>query len=152
MAMIRNARMTGAIVFGWLGLMLIVCGCHRHSDAALQQRLVGTWRYAGSEGNSNTIFSDLTFTVSASGNYTSQITTPRTGSIEGTAEIKKGVLVITATKRNNTNVIPPLVERQTIIQFDEGEFVTRSEGSTVKNHFKKLERIRNDGDELPGRI
>jgi hypothetical protein len=143
----RRFHLTERLALIGLGLLLFACGCHRESDAARQGRLTGTWRYSRSEGTRNAVFSDLTFTVTASGNYTSRVTVPQAHSLKGTAEIKNGILIITATKRDNSNVDPPFVDRQTIIEFDEKELVTRSEGSNVKNHFRNLQSIVSDGED-----
>lgn len=121
-------------------LLLITSGCQRKADAALRERLVGTWRYTKSEGNKIDITSDLTFMVTTNGGYLSQVTLPQTHSAEGTAEIKNGYLIVTATRRDNTNVAPPFTEREKIISLDEKELVLKSEGSSLINHFQNLQR------------
>src|SRR5690349_4997315 len=128
MAATRKSRVAELLALAIIVSLLVAYGC-RESDAGRQARLVGTWRYSRSEGNSNAVFSDLTFTVTESGIYISQGTVPQAHSIEGTAAIKNGILIITATKRDNANVNPPLIDRQTIIQLDDRELVTQSEGS-----------------------
>ena len=118
---------------------LLPLGCSRHpeSDAALQKRLVGTWRYHQSSGTSVVTRGDLAFTVTPDGGYASRVTIPQTHALAGTAEVKNGFLIITITNRDNATVPSPLVDRQTIVRFDGGELVTRSEGSNLENVFRK---------------
>lgn len=80
---------------------------------------------------------DLVFTVTSNGGYTSTVTIPETHTLTGTAEVKHGFLIVTATTRDNATVPSPLVDRQTIVRFDAGELVVRSEGSKVENVFRK---------------
>jgi hypothetical protein len=127
--------------FAFTCLLLLASGCDHHSDAALRERLVGSWRSSGNDGQ-NQMFSDLTFTIATNGNYSSQITIPQPHSIEGSTEIKNGFLIVTVTNRDNTNVLPHDIARQEIIRVDEGELSLRSEGSDVKNYFRKLQRTR----------
>jgi hypothetical protein len=79
----------------------------------------------------------MVFTVTSNGGYTSRVTLPQTHTLAGTAEFKNGFLILTATNRDNATVPAPLVDRQTIVRFDDGELVTRSEGSDVENVFRK---------------
>jgi hypothetical protein len=132
---LRKTHSKGISVFTCL--LLLTCGCRRESDATLQERLVGTWRYAKSDGAAVAIPSDLTFTVTRDGSYSSKVTMPQSHAVEGTAEIKNGFLMVTVTKCDATNVVSPIVDRQAIIQFDEKGLVTRSEGSSIKNYFRK---------------
>ena len=133
----RSLRIITTSSFGWLGLLLIACGCHRHSDAALQERLVGTWSYGWSEGAGTPLPSDLTFTVTTNGGYNSQISIPQVHFITGTAKIVSGFLVIAATNRDNISVFPPMMDQQTLVQLNDRELATVSTGSSVTNHFRK---------------
>ena len=134
-----SSRSTAIIAFICLLSIFLPLGCSHHpeSDEALQQRLVGTWRYRESFGSSVTIRSDLAFTVTSNGGYASKVTLPRTHTLTGTAEVKNGLLIISVTNLDNATVPSPLVDRQTIVRFDSEELVVRSKGSTVEDVFRK---------------
>ena len=132
-----RSAVTIAFVCLLSGLLPVACSRNPESDTALQQRLVGTWRYSRSDGNSAIVHSDLAFTVTPNGSYISRITSPQAHTLEGTAEVKNGFLIVTITNRDNSQVPSPIVSRETIVQFDKGELVTQSEGSSVTNVFRK---------------
>jgi hypothetical protein len=133
------SRSTAIIAFICLLSTFLPLGCSHHpeSDVTLQKRLVGTWRYHESSGTGVKIRSDLFFTVTSSGGYTSKVTLPRAHALGGTAEVRNGLLIITVTNLDNATVPSPLVDRQTIVRFDNEELVIRSEGSTVEDAFRK---------------
>ena len=123
-----------------LGALLLLCGCH-HGDApnaALQPLLVGTWRYTGSEGKSGSPGIDLTFTITSKGDYISHASNPEPHLILGTAKTENGILLITATNIDHTNLPAPVVDRQTIIHLDKRDLVIVSERSSLTNHCQKL--------------
>ena len=129
-----RSAVTVAFVCLLFGLLPVACSRHPESDIALQQRLVGTWRYSRSDGNRE---SDLTFTVTPNGGYISRITSPQAHTLEGAAEVKNGFLIVTVTNRDNSPVPSPMVSRETIVRFEKGELVIQSEGSNVTNVFRK---------------
>jgi hypothetical protein len=133
------SRSTALVAFICLLSTFLPLGCSHHpeSDAALQKRLVGTWRYHESSGTGVKTRGDLVFTVTSNGGYTSRVTTPQPHALAGTAEVKNGFLIVTVTNRDNATVPWPLVDRQTIVRFDNELLVTRSEGSNVENVFGK---------------
>jgi hypothetical protein len=117
------------------GSLLFVGRAQQDSGATLKQ-LVGKWRYDHSIGTANPSHGDLMFTISADGGYRSSITNSfGPHSIEGNVVIRDGLFILTATNRDNVQV--SLADRQTIVRFDGKELVTRSEGSTVDNVFRK---------------
>src|SRR5262245_8803625 len=122
------SRSTAIIAFVCLLSTFLPLGCSHapEPDAALQKRLVGTWRGGG-----------LVFTVTSNGGYTSTVSAPQTHTLAGTAEVKNGFLIVTVTNRDNATAPSPLVDRQTIVRFNNGELVVRSEGSNVENVFRK---------------
>ena len=120
------------------GLLPVACSHHPESDIILQQRLVGTWRFSRSDGTVAVLPpSDMTFTITSNGGYISRITNPQAHTLEGTAEVKNGILIVTVTNRDNATAPSPLVDRQTIVRFDQGELGIRSEGSNITNVFQK---------------
>ena len=132
-------RSTAIIAFICMLSTFLPLGCSRHpeSEAALQKRLVGTWRYHESSGTGAKTRGDLVFTVTSDGGYTSRVTIPQTHALAGTAEVKNGLLIVTITNRDNATVPSPLVDHQTIVRFENEELVVRSEGSTVENIFRR---------------
>ncbi len=75
--------------------------------------------------------------ITTNGDYLSHITVPQKHSIQGTAQIKNGLLILTSTNRDDTYVFPPLVEHETIIRLNDRELVSVSEHSSITNHFQK---------------
>jgi hypothetical protein len=129
------------IIFAFACLILLLVYGYRHRpDATFRKRLVGTWRYSRTESRSTLepLPSDLTLTISANGDYFSQLTLPATHSIHGTAKVENGFLVLTATNRDSAYVYPPLVEHERIVQLNDTELATVPEGSNGTNHFQKL--------------
>src|SRR5262249_63251 len=113
-------------------------GCNQpQPDATLQKRLVGTWRYHESSGTAVKIRSDLVFTVTSSGGYFFTANPPPTPPPRGQGQGRNGLLIITVTNVDNATLSSPLVDRQTIVRFDNEELVIRSEGSTVEDVFRR---------------
>jgi hypothetical protein len=93
--------------FFTLILVLVLCGCHKEqaTDAALQQKLTGTWKVEvrGSNGSSDT---RGTFTVAADNGCRSELVTTvsneaRPVTLQGYVRIQDGYLVETT-----TNAVP----------------------------------------------
>ena len=134
--MIKGQHLIAAFTFGCF--LLATFGCRRNSDAALQQRLVGTWRFASVDGNFKGATGDLTFTVTTNGEYISQITIPEAHSIRGLASVENGIMIVTVTNRDNIAVRNH--QHQTIVRCDGEELVILPEGSDMAIHFRKLEQ------------
>src|SRR5207253_1562635 len=93
-----SSRSVVTLVFVCLlsGSLPVACSRRPEPDISLQQRLVGTWRYSRSDGTRTALPpSDLTFTVTSNGGYISRITNPQAHTLEGIAEVKNGLLIIT---------------------------------------------------------
>ncbi len=110
-------------------LALAVAGCKRHGDAQVGDKLTGNWVATGSYRNGGNFKSTLT--IGRSGNYVCHLVTQgesgptRTNALEGTFQIKDGILTDTVTKHSNTNAVLPMITRARIVRIDEGEMVLK---------------------------
>lgn len=95
------------------------------SDADIRQRLPGTWLF-DSPGH----YFRSTLTIASNGGYVCQLTVSnrqsiRTNELEGTYQVKDGILIDTITKSSITNEPVPLVFSNQIIRVNNSEFVYR---------------------------
>jgi hypothetical protein len=126
--------------FVCLALLLVACGC-RHAanpDAALQQRLVGTWHLGEIEKPRGPLYNELTFTITRNGDYVSHVKNPEPHTILGTMKTENGSFVVTVTNIDGVNLPAPVGERETIIHLDVAELVVISERSNLTNRFRKI--------------
>jgi hypothetical protein len=114
-----------------VSLTVALAGCHPNGDAEMRKQLLGEWvlelQYpTGGKFKSTT-------EITQGGAYTCHIVAEgesnvlRTAELEGTFEIKNGVLIDTMTKHSNTNANLPSVSRGSIVRMNSQELVVRFE-------------------------
>lgn len=122
-----------------LTLLLVACNRHNTSDAALQQSLVGTWRFS-TNYPSNKQFNCVS-TVASNGVYICQLTNSAASlpahTLEGTWEVKDGLLIDTTTKLDHTNLPSPHVVRAHIIRFENDELGVQYEPTDFDGVLRK---------------
>jgi hypothetical protein len=116
-----------------LTLAFLLAGCSRKGDAWIRKELVGTWASAGSYANGSTFKS--TMTIARGDNYVCEVVVhsesgpTRTVKIEGTLQVRDGVLIDTMTKHSNTNAVLPMSTRRRIVRIDEREMIVNWDSS-----------------------
>ena len=106
------------------------------SDAEIRQKMTGTW------------FLDYfhvwqsTITIASNGDYVAYRTEgrTRTNKLEGTFEIKDGMMIDTLKKSSITNEPVPLVFTNVIIRVTDRELVYRAKNRSQEVVFRKVEK------------
>jgi hypothetical protein len=99
--------------------------------------LPGIWHVDKAEPSGGDFHS--TIKVASNGSYTCQITSHspsdglRKSGLEGTFQVKDGVLIDTMTKNSNTNAVLPMISRYRILRADDRELVLESKTSYSTN-------------------
>ena len=83
-----------------------------------------------------------TITIASNGDYVAYRTSgrTRTNKLEGTFEIRDGMMIDTLKKSSITNEPVPLVFTNVIIRVDEHELVFRAQGRSQEMVFRKVTR------------
>jgi hypothetical protein len=104
------------------------------SDSAIQQRMVGTWFLDYYHAFQSTI------TIGTNGDYVAYRTNghSRTNKLEGTMEIRDGLIIDTLKKSSITNEPVPLVFTNVIIRVTDRELVYRAQDRSEQVVFKKV--------------
>ncbi|MEI8291027.1 MAG: hypothetical protein WCH99_16300 [Verrucomicrobiota bacterium] len=101
-----------------LSLLLLSCG---RNDAKMQRELPGTWVAVFPNGVQSTVV------VNADGSYSCQHTRLTNGvtlsRIEGTIQIRDGLLIDTVTKHSSTNAKVPFMSTNIIVHMNKNEIV-----------------------------
>lgn len=114
---------------------------NRFEDAALRQRLVGTWTREDKPNLTNTV--TVSFTFRTDGTYSNAVTSvvgsvTRTDYNTGNWEIQQGVLVWTMKRTSDADMPIGTVRRWTILDVDGGQLVAKSS----HNERKRFERAK----------
>jgi hypothetical protein len=106
---------------------------HKLNDAELQQLMTGTW-FLDYPGFTSTII------ISTNGDYAAYRTGGRTHftKLEGTQEIRGGLIIDTLKKSSIPNGPVPLVFTNILIRVDEYELVYRAQNSSQQMVFWKI--------------
>jgi hypothetical protein len=104
------------------------------SDSAVRQRMVGTWFMDFAHVYQSTI------TIGTNGDYVAYRTSghSRTNRLEGTIEIRDGLMIDTLKKSSITNEPVPLVFTNVIIRVTDRELVYRAQDRSQQVVFKKV--------------
>jgi hypothetical protein len=127
-----------AIIGFTLGLLivatLIFLYYQKHpSDAMIRRKLPGTWNVNIADGRARTLM------MSSDGHWTEQITGKiRTGTLDGTWQVRDGVLINTLTN-NDLDMQVPSTHSSRIIRINSHEYVLQSENGKAQIIFKKVE-------------
>ena len=119
------------LALSFLSVLLLLSGCNHHSDAAIPRVLLGTWVAEGVYPLG--VGFESTVKIASDGRYTCHLVchnasnATRTCEIEGTFQVKDGVLIDTITKHSQTNAPVPIVLRERIVRMDRWEMVLSNE-------------------------
>lgn len=119
------------LALSFLSVILLLTGCNHHNDVAIPRELLGTWVTEGVYPQAGGFKSTLT--VAPNGGYACHVVShnasnaTRAFEIEGTLQVKDGVLSDTMTKHSQTNAPVPITFHYRIVRMDRREMVLSDE-------------------------
>ena len=119
------------LALSFLPVFLLLTGCNHHSDASVPTELMGTW--VAEEVYTHGGSFESTVKIAPNGRYTCHVVHRNASNathnveIEGTFQVKDGVLIDTMTKHSQTNAPVPTTFHERIVRMDRREMVLSDE-------------------------